>query len=130
MAEAKFVEWEKRYTGWVAIEVTPNKVINLLLRDENNLLHVNGDNELYCDLQIANWVAPNDDFEVWVTTGMVNQADWWPQSWLLLHYEEAWWAYAQWLKGNDGKIYLDPWTGIFKLVYYAQDVNRSSTSCA
>ena len=123
MAEAKFVEWEKRYTGWVAIEVTPNKVINLLLRDENNLLHVNGDNELYCDLQIANWVEPTDDFEVWVTTGIVNQVDWWPQSWLLLHYEEAWWAYAQWLKGNDGKIYYDPGTWTFKLVYYAQDVD-------
>lgn len=127
MANTKFVEWEKRYTWGVAIEVTPNKVINLLLRDENNLLHVNGDNELYCDLQIANGIAPNDAFEVWVTTGMVNEADGRPQSWLLLHYEEAGGAYAQWLKGNDGKIYLDPGTGTFKLVYYADDVDALFT---
>lgn len=127
MANTKFVEWEKRYTWGVAIEVTPNKVINLLLRDENNLLHVNGDNELYCDLQIANWIAPDDAFEVWVTTGMVNEADGRPQSWLLLHYEEAGGAYAQWLKGNDGKIYLDPGTGTFKLVYYADDVDALFT---
>ena len=127
MANTKFVEWEKRYTWGVAIEVTPNKVINLLLRAENNLLHVNDDNELYCDLQIENWIAPTDNFEVWVTTGMVNQVDGRPQSWLLLHYEEAGGAYAQWLKGNDWKIYFDPGTGTFKLVYYAEDVDALFT---
>lgn len=123
MANAKFVEWEKRYTGWVAIEVTPNKVINLLLRAENNLLHVNDDNELYCDLQTANGVTPSSNFEVWVTTGTVQASDGRPQNWLLLHYEATSWAYAQWLCGADGKIYFDNWTGTFKQVYYSEDVD-------
>ena len=123
MANAKFVEWEKRYTGGTAIEVTPNKVINLLLRAENNLLHVNDDNELYCDLQIANWAKVTDDFEVWVTTGTVQASDGRPQNWLLLHYEATSWAYAQWLCGADGKIYFDNWTGTFKKVYYSEDVD-------
>ena len=123
MANAKFVEWEKRYTGGTAIEVTPNKVINLLLRAENNLLHVNDDNELYCDLQIANWAKVTDDFEVWVTTGTVQASDGRPQNWLLLHYEATSWAYAQWLCGADGKIYFDNWTGTFKQVYYSEDVD-------
>lgn len=123
MANAKFVEWEKKYTWGVAIEVTPNKVINLLLRAENNLLHVNDDNELYCDLQTANWVKPSDNFEVGVTTGTVQQSDWWPQNWLLLHYEATSWVYAQWLCGADGKIYYDNGTGTFKKVYYSEDVD-------
>lgn len=123
MANAKFVEWEKRYTWGTAIEVTPNKVINLLLRAENNLLHVNDDNELYCDLQIANWIKPTDDFEVGVTTGTVQASDGRPQNWLLLHYEVTSWAYAQWLCWADGKIYFDNWTGTFKKVYYSEDVD-------
>ena len=32
------------YTWWIGIEVTDNHVINLLLREENNLIHVNEDN--------------------------------------------------------------------------------------
>lgn len=123
MANAKFVEWEKRYTWGIAIEVTPNKVINLLLRAENNLLHVNDDNRLYCDLQIPADTAPTDTFEVWVTTGIVNQVDWRPQSWLLLRYQTPSWAYSQWLKGNDGKLYFDNGSGTFKLVYYWEDVD-------
>jgi hypothetical protein len=39
-------------------------VINLLLRAENNLLHVNDDNELYCDLQLENGIAVDDDLPV------------------------------------------------------------------
>lgn len=127
MANTKFVEGEKRYTGGIAIEVTPNKVINLLLRAENNLLHVNEDNRLYCDLQIPADTAPTDTFETGVTTGIVNQVDGRPQSWLLLRYQTPSWAYAQWLKGNDWKIYYDNWTGTFKLVYYAEDVDALFT---
>lgn len=119
----KIVEWELPYTWGIAIEVTRQKVINLLLRAENNLLHVNSDNRLYCDLQIPAWKAPTDTFEVWVTTGIVNQVDWWPQSWLLLRYQTPGGAYAQWLKGNDGKLYYDPGTWTFKLVYYWEDVD-------
>jgi hypothetical protein len=34
----RIVEWKKPYTWWQAIEVTEDKVINLKLRAENNLI--------------------------------------------------------------------------------------------
>lgn len=118
------VEWQTPRTWGTAIEVdNVNKIISLLLREENNLLHVNEDNELYCDLQIENWIAPTDDFEVWVTTGIVNASDGRDQNWLLLHYETTSWAYAQWLYGADWKLYFDWWTGTFNQVYYSSEVN-------
>lgn len=119
----RHVEWELPYTWWIAIEVTANKVINLLLRAEDNLLHVNDDNELYCDLQLENGLAPTDDFPVWVTTWIVNANDWWSQNGLLLHYETTSWAYAQWLYWADGNLYFDGWTWTFKKVYYSDDVD-------
>lgn len=124
MANTKIVEWEKPYTGGTAIEVdNVNKIISLLLRSEDNLLHVNTDNELYCDLQIANGIAPTDDFEVWVTTGIVNANDGRDQNGLLLHYETTSWAYAQWLYGADGKLYFDGWTWVWKHIYYSDEVD-------
>jgi hypothetical protein len=38
------------------------------LREENNLIQVNGDNELYTDLQLVANIKPSDDFPVGVTT--------------------------------------------------------------
>lgn len=119
----RLIEWQVPYTGGTAIEITADKVINLLLRAENNLLWVNGNNELYCDLQLENWIAPTDDFPVWVTTWIVNANDGRSQNWLLLHYETTSWAYAQWLYGEDWKLYFDGWTWTFKKVYYSDDVD-------
>lgn len=119
----RLIEWQVPYTWGTAIEITADKVINLLLRSEDNLLQVNQDNELYCDLQLANWIAPDDDFPVWVTTGIVNANDWRPYNWLLLHYETTSWAYAQWLYAWDGHFYLDGWTWTFKKIYYADEVD-------
>jgi hypothetical protein len=39
-------------------------VINVLLRELNNLIHVNEDRELYVDLQLDPGIAPDDDFPV------------------------------------------------------------------
>lgn len=119
----RLIEWQVPYTWGTAIEITADKVINLLLRSEDNLLQVNQDNELYCDLQLANWIAPDDDFPVGVTTGIVNANDWRPYNWLLLHYETTSWAYAQWLYAWDGHFYLDGWTWTFKKIYYADEVD-------
>ena len=112
----RLIEWQVPYTWGTAIEITADKVINLLLRAENNLLHVNDDNELYCDLQLENGIAVDDDLPVWVTTWIVNESDWRPQNGLLLHYETTSWAYAQWLYGGDWKLYFNWWTGERKLV--------------
>ena len=43
---AKIVEGQLPYTWWTGIEIDTNKVIKILLREENNLIQVNWDNEL------------------------------------------------------------------------------------
>ena len=118
----RIIEWQVPYTWGTAIEITPDKVINLLLRAENNLLHVNEDNELYCDLQLDSWIAPSDTFPVGVTTGIVNQSDGWSQNGLLLRYQTTSWAYAQWLYGADWNLYYDGWTWVWKQVLYSDQI--------
>lgn len=118
----RLIEWQVPYTWGTAIEITPDKVINLLLRAENNLLHVNDDNELYCDLQLDSGIAPTDDFPVWVTTGIVNQSDGRSQNGLLLRYQTTSWAYAQWLYGADWNLYYDGWTWVWKQVLYSDQI--------
>lgn len=68
---AIIVEWQLPYTAWDWIEITANKVIKVLLREENNLIKLNEDNELYTDLQLVSWITPSDEFPVWVTVGQV-----------------------------------------------------------
>ena len=103
-------EWMIPYTWWTGIEITDNHVINVLLRELNNLIHVNGDNELYVDLQLDDWILPDDDFPVGVTTGKILQADWWTQSWIILNWKTTSWDYVRFIYANDGKLYYDPWT--------------------
>ena len=66
------VEWKQPYTWGQAIEIDENKVINLRLRAENNLIiYDEGDDEIYVDLQLPDEITPTDAFPVWVTTGRV-----------------------------------------------------------
>ena len=55
----RIVEWKLPYTWWTGIGIDTNKVISLLLREENNLIMVNGDNEIYTDLQLAVNITPS-----------------------------------------------------------------------
>ena len=103
-------DWMIPYTWWQWIEITDNHVINVLLREMNNLIQVNGDRELYVDLQLDDWIAPDDDFPVWVTTGKILQEDWWQQSWIILNWKTTSWDYVRLIYANDGKLYYDPWT--------------------
>lgn len=103
-------DWMIPYTWWQWIEITNNHVINVLLREMNNLIHVNGDRELYVDLQLDDWIAPDDDFPVGVTTGKILQEDWWQQSWIILNWKTTSWDYVRFIYANDGKLYYDPWT--------------------
>ena len=118
----RLTEWSKNETWWTAIEVTANKVINLLLRSEDNLLKTE-DNELYCDLQIADWIEPTDTLEVWVTTGRVLQKDWWIATWTMLCFKTTSWSYACWIYGDDWKLYVDNGTWTFKQVYLKSEVD-------
>ena len=106
-------EQVKPYTAGVWIEITENKVINVLLRAMNNLIRVNEDNELYVDLQLDAGISPDDDFPVWVTTGEILQEDWWYQSGTILNWKTTSWDYVRLIYANDNKLYYDPWTGIW-----------------
>lgn len=71
----KVVEGQLPYTAGDGIEITANKVIQLLLRDENNLILINNDGEAYVDLQLADGILPTDTFPVGVTVGRVLSSD-------------------------------------------------------
>ena len=103
-------DWEVPYTWWIWIEITNNHVINVLLRELNNLIHVNENRELYVDLQLDDWIQPDDDFPVGVTTWKILQEDWWQQSWIILNWKTTSWDYVRLIYANDGKLYYDPWT--------------------
>ena len=123
----KLTEWEKTVTGWAWIEVTANKVINLLLRDENNLIKINWDNEVYTDLQLEDGLATTDTLPVGVTTGRVLQADWWVKSWTMLCFKTTSWDYVTRIYGDDGKLYIDNWTWTFKQIYLKSEVDALFT---
>ena len=106
-------DWMIQYTWWQWIEITNNHVINVLLRKFNNLIQVNGDRELYVDLQLPEWIQPDDDFPVGVTTGKILAEDWWYQSWIILNWKTTSWDYIRFIYANDWKLYYDPWTWVW-----------------
>ena len=105
------------YTWWIGIEVTDNHVINLLLREANNLIHVNEDNEVYVDLQLDDGILPDADFPVGVTTGKILQSDWWQQSWLILNWKTTSWDYNRLIYANDWNVYIDIGDGNWILLW-------------
>lgn len=115
-------EWVTPYTAGTGIEITDNKVINVLLRALNNLIMVNDDNELYVDLQLMVGITPESDFPVWVTTGKILQSDWWQQSWLILNRKTTSGDYCRWIYANDQKLYYDPWTWVRNQIFLSSDV--------
>lgn len=124
----RIVEWKLPYTWWTWIEIDTNKVISLLLREEDNLIMVNSDNEVYTDLQLESWLTPSSDFPVWVTVWKVLQTDWWAQNWLILNWKTTSWDYARWIYANDWKLYFDNGTWTWKKVYYSTDVDTLLTN--
>ena len=98
-------QWIIPYTWWDGIEITNNHVINVLLRELNNLIHVNGDRELYVDLQLDDWITPDDDFPVGVTTWRILQEDWWEQTGTILNWKTTSWDQMSLIYANDGKLY-------------------------
>lgn len=108
--------WSNPYTWWTAIEVTQDKVINLILREENNLLNVNNNNELYCDLQLANWLKPTDTIPVWVTTGRVLSWDGRPVTWTLVCSKTTSWDVTMYLYWDNWAIYVNNWGNTWKIL--------------
>lgn len=118
----KITEWERTVSWGTAIEVTANKVINLLLRSEDNLIKLD-ENEIYVDLQLESWIQPSDTFPVWVTTGRVIQNDWWIATGTLLVFKTTSWDYVTWIYWDDGKLYIDNGTWTFKQIYLKPEVD-------
>lgn len=123
----RLTEWDKTVTGGSGIEVTANKVVNLLLRDENNLIKINGDNEVYTDLQLEDWITTTDTLPVGVTTGRVLVADWWVATGTMLCFKTTSGDYVTWIYGDDGKLYIDNGTGTFKQIYLKSEVDALFT---
>lgn len=116
-------EWEKTVSGWDWIEVTENKVINLILRELNNLIKINSNNEVYVDLQLEDWIEDDATMPVGVNVGRVLQADWWLANWTLLVGKTTSWDEFSFLFADDWKLYTDNWTGTFKQIYLKPEVD-------
>lgn len=109
-------DWLIPYVGWDGIEITNNHVINVLLRKENNLIHINENRELYTDLQLPDWILPDDDFPVWVTTGRILREDWWQQNATIINWKTTSWDYTRLINTNDWSLYVDLGDWVWRLI--------------
>lgn len=119
----RLYEWDKTETGWAWIEITDNKVVNLLLRSLNNLIKINDDNEAYVDLQLEDWLEDDTNMPVWVNVGRVLQADWWLATWTLLVAKTTSGDEIRFLFADDWKLYTDNWTWTFTQIYLKPEVD-------
>lgn len=120
----RLVEWKKPYTWWKAIEITKDKVINLKLRDENNLIiYDDWDNEIYVDLQLPNEVEPTDAFPVWVNVGRVIVDNGWDKTWTLISAKTTSGDNIKLLYADDWTLWIDNWTWTFKQILFKWDID-------
>ena len=120
----RVVEWKKPYTWGKAIEVTDEKVINLRLREENNLIiYDEWDDEIYVDLQLRDWIRPLDAFPVGVTTGRVLIADDWDKTGTIICAKTTSGDNIKILYADDWTLWIDNWTWLFKQIYFRADVD-------
>ena len=113
----RLYEWDKNETWWIWIEVTDNKVINLILRSLNNLIKVNDNNEVYTDLQLEDWIENSDTLPIWVNVGRVIQADGRPTTWTLISGQTTSWDRVKLLYGDNWNIYTDNGTGTWNILW-------------
>ena len=121
--------WLEALTAWdwVSQDDLNNRVISVVLRQLNNLIVLNWDNELYTDLQLADWIASTDTLPVWVLTWRVLQADGWLATGTLLVAKTTSGDEIRFLFADDGKLYTDNWTGTFKQIYLKPEVDALFT---
>lgn len=113
----RLYEWDKTETGWAWIEITDNKVVNLILRELNNLIKINSNNEVYTDLQLDDNLLSSAVLPVGVTTGRVLQANWRPVTWTLISAKTTSGDNIKILYGDDGEIRVDNGTGVWKIIW-------------
>jgi len=129
MSKIKIKSGDVALTAWAGIdpESLSKRIVEILLRDEDNLTKINSNNELYTDLQLEEWIAPNYDFPVGVTTGRVLLADWWVATWSVLCFKSTSWDYVLLLYWDNGKLYIDNGTGTFTQIYLKPEVDALFT---
>lgn len=114
----RLYEWEKTVTGGDWIEVTDNKVINLILRNLNNLIKINDNNEVYVELQLEDGLDSSDSLPIWVNVGRVMQADWRPVTGTLISGQTTSWDWVKILYWDDGEIRVDNGTWEWDILQY------------
>jgi len=116
---------DSKLTDWVSRMVydTAQRTFKTLLRSYDNVLHYNSSDELYADLQFENWLTPTSAFPIWVAVWNVDSDDWWREDWLLINAKAESWDYIRRLYWEDGKLYFDGWTGVFKEIFTEDDVS-------
>lgn len=118
---------DTKLTDWVSrmIYDTAQHTFRTLLREANNILHYNDEDELYADLQFEEWLTPTSAFPAWVSIWAVDSNDWWRESWLLLNAKTNDWAYMRRLYGDDGKLYFDGGLWVFKTIATTDDITSA-----
>ena len=121
---------DSKLTDWISRAVWDEAVPHLrtLLREANNILHYNDEDELYADMQFEDWLTPVSTFPIWVSVWNVDNADWWSQDWLLINVLTADWEYVRWLYWDDGKLYFDGWTWTFSQIATTADITSALAS--
>ena len=118
--------WLEALTAWDGINpdsLNDDRVVELLLRSEDNLIKINEDGEMYVDLQLEDGIATTDDLPVGVTTGRVLVADGRPVAGTMLCFKTTSWDYVTWIYGDDGKLYIDNGTWTFKQIYTKPEID-------
>lgn len=123
------VEWKQPYTWGQAIEIDENKVINLRLRAENNLIIYDGeDDEIYVDLQLPDEITPTDAFPVWVTTGRVIVDNGWDAQGTIICAKTTSGDNIKILYEDNWTLWMDNGTWTFKQIYFKADVDLITSS--
>lgn len=101
--------WLEAFTAWDGIDANDlkDRIISVKLRDENNLIKLNWNNELYCDLQLPNGLKPTDTIPVWRTVGRVLANDGWIKTWTLICEKTTSGDMVQLLYADDGTIWIN-----------------------
>lgn len=124
----RIYEWDKNETGGAGIEVTDNKVINLILRSLNNLIKINDNNEVYTDLQLDDNLLSTATLPVGVTTGRVLQANGRPTTGTLLCAKTTSGDQVTIIYGDNDRLYIDNGTWTWKEYYNKTDVDGLFTT--
>lgn len=121
---------DSKLTDWIsrAIYDTAQHTYRTLLRATDNVLHYNNSDELYADLQFEEWLTPTSSFPTWVSIGNVSSTDGRPQSWVMINAKTNNWEYIRRLYWDDGKLYFDWGTGVFKTIATTDDITSALSS--